>query len=614
MPGIVGIISLVPAADCERLVHSMLTSLMHEPSYLSDVLSVPELGIYAGWVAHPGSFAAAQNSADENHGIALTFSGECLGAEPQLSRGADDNQPSSWVARRYEEQGPNFVASLNGLFSGLLTDRRQKRAVLFNDRYGLERIYIHEHQGTTYFASEVKALLRVLPDLRTFDEAGVAQYLAYGCTLKTRTLFRGVSLLPPASAWVFAPRTPVRRTTYFSPTAWETQEAMSQPQFEAAFAETFSRVLPRYLNEPERLGIALTGGLDTRMIMACLPELPVKPTSYTFSGRTENLLDARIAARIARTCGMEHHLLRIGDDFLKNFRQMVDRSVHISDGCCGATGAHEIYFNRAAAELAPIRLTGNFGSEVFRSVSTFKPLHLDPSLLSPAMKAAVASALATEPAASTHPITFAAFREIPWNLMGTLLTGRSQVVFRTPYLDNELVALAYRAPMSGRMSSFPALRLIESANPELSRIPTDRGQIGSARGAAWLVRRLVAEVTFKLDYYHTEGLPGALAPLTPLINLLAPTGLLGLHKFLPYSRWFRTDLRPFLEEVITDRCTRDLPFFTSPFLASMVEAHACGGKNYSREINAALTLESVDRLILKNPKSQLPSNSSLLRA
>ena len=62
------------------------------------------------------------------------------------------------------------MVTLNGLFSGLLVDRRRNLALLFNDRYGIERIYYHETPAALYFASEAKALLRVLPELRAFDE------------------------------------------------------------------------------------------------------------------------------------------------------------------------------------------------------------------------------------------------------------------------------------------------------------------------------------------------------------------------------------------------------------------------------------------------------------
>src|SRR4029077_15605335 len=110
---------------------------------------------------------------------------------------------NDWLVHLYEEDGDQFFEKLNGLVSGLLIDKRQKKAVLFNDRYGIERIYYYEADDDFYFASEAKALLRILPQARACDEEGVTQFLALGCTLNSRTLFRGVQSLPAASAWSF---------------------------------------------------------------------------------------------------------------------------------------------------------------------------------------------------------------------------------------------------------------------------------------------------------------------------------------------------------------------------------------------------------------------------
>lgn len=57
----------------------------------------------------------------------------------------------------------------------------------------VERIYWHEDSSSVYSASEAKALLRILPQLREFDKIGVAQFLTFGCTLESRTLFRNVN-------------------------------------------------------------------------------------------------------------------------------------------------------------------------------------------------------------------------------------------------------------------------------------------------------------------------------------------------------------------------------------------------------------------------------------
>jgi len=410
--------------------------MQRESFYASGTYTVPEMGIYAGWVVQENSFAAGQVFWNELKDVALLFSGECF-VDPanreELARKGHNpgSAPGGWLVQLYEEKGEGFFEALNGLFSGLLIDQRHGRAFLFNDRYGMERIYWHETQDGFYFASEAKALLRILPELRAFDGAGVAEFLAFGCTLEGRTLFQGVRLLPGGSCWSFENGTRVERR-YFSPAAWESQPSLTVEAFDSEFQETFKRILPRYSGSESRLGISLTAGLDTRMIMACLPETARNPICYTYSGQTTDTLDARLAARVAAACGLEHRVLRIGPDFFSDFPACADKTVYVTDGCFGVSGAHEIYLSGQARRLSPMRLTGVFGGEVMRGVSTFKPIGLSPGLLDPRMLPSVNGTLERLRSSKEHPVTFAAFREIPWNMFGTVAACRSQLCFRSP--------------------------------------------------------------------------------------------------------------------------------------------------------------------------------------
>src|SRR5438067_11592413 len=238
MPGVVGIISHRPPEGCETLVRSMVASMKHEGFYVSGTYSAPSIGVYAGWVAHENSFAADQVFFNEQHDIALVLSGECLVDREVHStlkrKGHGLEKTNNWLVHLYEEEGERCFEKLNGLFSGLLIDKRQERAFLFNDRYSSERIYWHQTENATYFASEAKALLRVLPELRAFDEEGVTQFLAFGCTLNSRTLFRGIRLLPSASVWSFEGGECNRRK-YFSPQECEAQSPLSYESYQSEF-------------------------------------------------------------------------------------------------------------------------------------------------------------------------------------------------------------------------------------------------------------------------------------------------------------------------------------------------------------------------------------------
>jgi asparagine synthase (glutamine-hydrolysing) len=610
MPGIAGIITQRSPEECESLVKCMVSTMQSEPFYHSGTYSVREMGIYAGWVAQENSFSSEQPFSNSPRDMMLLFSGECfsdagerLGIRPgehTLARAGGD-----WLVHFYEKHGDRFFEKLNGLFSGLLIDKRQDKAFLFNDRYGVERIYWYETKDATFFASEAKALLRVLPELREFDEEGLTQFLTFGCTLEGHTLFRRIELLPGGSMWLFA-NGKCHKQNYFSPATWESQPTLAIEAFQTKFDETFKRILPRYFQSRSTVGISLTAGLDSRMIMACLPQTRQQPICYTFSGERRDTLDARLAKRVADACGLEHHILRLGPDFFSDFASHVDRTVYITDGTLGGLGAHEIYLNKQGRALSPVRLTGVFGGELLRGVSMFKPLYLAPELFDPSLADKITSCRSQWSHRRKHPITFAAFHEVPEQRFATPAAGRSQTTFRTPYLDNELVALAYRAPEPVRTSIDFTLGLIKANNPLLSKIPTDMGGMGDVTQIAGAARRMVSKAVCKLDYLRNEGLPPRLSRLNPLLtHFSSALRIAGLHKYLHYRIWFQGKLAGYVDNVLNDLHVRQSSLWNSRFLEYMTTHHSSGRDNFMREIDAVLTLEAVERLLFRGlPVSQ----------
>jgi asparagine synthase (glutamine-hydrolysing) len=607
MPGIAGLISRLPSDVCSRLAETMTACMQHEKFHDSGTYSAPELGVFAGWVALEDSSADCQPIVNEQGDVVLLLAGECF-ADPNTRarlKARDhhfEGNSAAWMVHLYEERGDSFFEELNGLFSGLLIDKRQQKAFLFNDRYGMERLYYHEGRDGFFFASEAKALLRVLPELRAFDEDGLAQFLHHGCTLDGKTLFRDITLLPAASLWAFNGYSSEKRR-YFLPSSWESQSQLAAKSFSAELEKTFTRVLPRYFESDGEIGISLTGGLDTRMIMACRPQMSDRLVSYTFAGPTGETLDAQLASRVAAACGIPHHVLRIGHDFFSDFASLVDRTVYITDGCFGVCGAHEIYLNNQARGLAPVRLTGNFGSEILRGVTTFKPLDLADNLFDHDFRRSLPNVHALSANAATYPVSFAAFKEVPLHLIGTVRAAQSQINCRTPYMDNEIVALAYRAPQGVRRSSSPELRVIHQSHSDLGRIRTDEGLVPASRLSS-LVSSVWYRGSFKLDYWYGEGMPHWLSSIDSQLSRL---GLQlwspGLHKYLHYSRWFKKELVGYIHERLTDT-TRRHGAWNRAFLDQIVKDHTAGIKNYVQEINGVLTIEAIDRLLLRQPSEK----------
>jgi asparagine synthase (glutamine-hydrolysing) len=146
----------------------------------------------------------------------------------------------------------------------------------------------------------------------------------------------------------------------------------------------------------------------------------------------------------------------------------------------------------------------------------------------------------------------------------------------------------------------------------LNEIPTDRGFVGDNSGPGFLIRRFFAEATFKIDYYNSEGLPWLLSPLDSMVRRVSSNlGILGLHKYLPYRHWFRKELAPTVTERISTESVRSAPWWSPGAPERLARAHFAGRGNYVRELNAILTLEAVDRLLME---PRVPSNTPLGRS
>src|ERR1017187_6007230 len=188
MPGIVGLITKAPREGAEQQLLAMLGTLRHEPSYVSGTWSDESLGVYVGWAARKDSFSDVMPLSNEEGNVVLIFSGEDY-PEPGTSarlkgRGHSlKTEGSSYLVHLYEED-PSFPACLNGLFHGLLADRARNTATLFNDRYGMHRLYYHESKDAFYFAAEAKAILEVRPELRRPDPRGLGEFVVCGCVLE----------------------------------------------------------------------------------------------------------------------------------------------------------------------------------------------------------------------------------------------------------------------------------------------------------------------------------------------------------------------------------------------------------------------------------------------
>lgn len=606
MPGICGIISKTPRETNNNDLKLMLDCLIHETFYVSGTYINDQLGLYAGWVCQTGSFSDCMPVLNEKKDLLLIFYGENFvdrGVTEEL-KGKNhifDRNNASYLVHLYEEKGDSFLAELNGWFNGLLVDLRKGKVSLFNDRYGMQRIYYHENRNAFYFSSEAKSLLKVIPELRQIDTRSLGEFCCCDCVLENRTLFKDIYLLPGGASWTFSDGGSARKSHYFDVESWENQTLLDKEFFFEKLKETFIRILPRYFRSEQKIGISLTGGLDTRIIMAYLEASPGKFPCYTFGGMYRDSFDLKIARKVAAGCNQTHEAVVLDREFLSQFPVYTERTVYISDGGLDVSGAPELYINRLAREIAPIRVTGNYGSEVLRGsrfLNAFIPLD---GLYSQDFKKHLQTALDSyNNISGGHSLSFTLFKEAPWHEYSRLAVEQSQLIPRSPYMDNDLVALMYRAQPGVRDSKEVSMRLIADGKPGLYKIMTDRGRMGNSNFLFSVWARLYYEFLFKTDYAYNYGMPQWLAGVDHAVAWLHLEKLfLGWHKFHHFRVWFRDELSEYVQDILLDKRSLSRPYLNETFVRDMVRGHTRGYRNFTTEITKILTVELIHRLLVE---------------
>jgi asparagine synthase (glutamine-hydrolysing) len=603
LPGIVGLITKMPEAAAHQQLHAMLKALLHESFYNSGIWSDPEQGIYVAWVARRGSFADNMPFRNEDGQVTAFFSGEEF-PNPDLKQELRKNGhqfsdgDASYLVHRYESEA-DFPKGLNGRFHGLIADRRNGTTILFNDRFALQRLYYHQSKDSFYFASEAKAILTVRTELRRIDPRGLGEFVTCGCVLENRTLFQDVFLLPAGSAWSFRNRTLESKRSYFDPKEWEQQDALEPEQYYAQLKSAFVTNLPRYFNGREKIGMSVTGGLDTRIIMAWHKAEADSLPCYTWGSMYRDHQDVKLARRVAKIWRQPHQVLTAGADFLSKFAHYAERSMFLTDACVDLSRSPDLYVQEKVREIAPLRMVGTYGSEILLQAVMFKAAAPSPGLFEPLGKQVDLGIETYKAARQVHPISFVAFRQSPWHHYGVLGLEQTQVGIRSPFLDNEVVRTAYRAPGPDTVATNEKVRsrLIREGNPALAKIGTDRGSGGLNNGLS----HLYLEFFFKAEYAYDMGMPQWMARVD---HLFAPLHLeriwLGRHKPFHFRVWYRDQLRDYVREILLDERSLARPYISRGGVERVVNGHLRGNENHTDEIHRLLSLELAHRLFVDN--------------
>jgi asparagine synthase (glutamine-hydrolysing) len=261
------------------------------------------------------SSAGGQPMVDAELGLSIVFNG-CVYNYQELREelhGAGyrffSTSDTEVVLKAYHRWGTACVEHFHGMFAFAVTEHGSGRTVLARDRLGIKPLYVDHTAERLRFASTVQALLAAGDVDTSIDRTALSYYLTFHSVVPApRTVLQGVRKLPPATVRVVEADGSAADHEYWNPqfTRDEDRSAWTEQDWEEGLVEKLRTAVQRRMVADVPVGVLLSGGIDSSLVVALLAESGQQHLK-TFS------IGFEFSSLVARRFGTDHHQISIDD-------------------------------------------------------------------------------------------------------------------------------------------------------------------------------------------------------------------------------------------------------------------------------------------------------------
>jgi len=381
MCGICGFLNLnfEPVADRER-IDQMSASLEHRGPDSHGKFELPHLALAIRRLSIIDLQTGDQPLTNEAGDVTLVFNGEIYNYR-EIRRRLErkhkfkTHSDGEVIVHLYEEQGPDFVAELNGMFALALWDDRRKRLVLARDRAGEKPLFYWHRDNTLVFASEFKSLLAYPAIGRTLDHTALTQYFFYGYFPSPRTVFAEIRKLPAAHRMVIqGGKLQIdaywRLRDHLRPAGKPRVTDKEEKQLVEELSEKLHDACVSRLVSDVPLGVFLSGGIDSSTLVAMMSQLtPGNVNSFSVAFEEKSFNEEPYADFVARHFHTQHHVTTANESSLREaLKTLAD---YLDEPLADPAILPTYLLSRFARQQIKVALSGEGSDELFGGYPTY---------------------------------------------------------------------------------------------------------------------------------------------------------------------------------------------------------------------------------------------------
>lgn len=575
-----------------------------------------------------------QPLSNEDESVWISFNGEVynfLELRPELeSRGHRfrTHSDTEAIVHLYEEVGPRVTDRLRGMFAFAIWNSRERSLLLARDRAGKKPVYWFEDADGIYFASEIKALLTLPNCPREIDPEAIDLYLTYQSIPGSKTIFRGVRRLPPASRLMW--NGGEARIERYWEADWGRKTTLSYDDAKVRLRELIVEATKARLISDVPLGAFLSGGVDSSAVVSAMAEVssgPVKTFSIGFPNRDFD--ETRYARIVAKKFGTDHEEFIVEPDAMEILPKLV---WHYDQPYADSSALPTYYVSQMTRRRVTVALNGDGGDEYFGGYERYRALiihGLYSSLTTSGMRGLTERATSWLPEGAQNR---SVVRKIRRFARASLCEPDAFNLSIFAYFDADARAAMYSDAFRSRLGA-------HRADDYLLGLMTDGWE--DARKADLVDRVLRADTLMYLPdtllvKVDVASMAVSLEARSPLLDTsimefaasLPRTWKVGAfsskkilkeahHGILPYevlyrrkmgfsvplSHWFRDELHGYIREVLLDSGALARGYFRREIIETLIADHKSGRRNNAFRLWALLMLELWHRRFVDGTRS-----------